>query len=86
MPIMVTCSLDSVKKSSKKKETEIEKKIVQVLQQATDRRKRTRNLKIGVMKFLALTFYFFIGSINTDFNFRFYFYWLFIWCQLWEGN
>ena len=37
---MVICSLDSLKKSSKKKETGIEKKIVEVLQQATDRRKR----------------------------------------------
>ena len=34
-------SLDSLKRSSKKKETGIEKKIVELLQQATDRRKRT---------------------------------------------
>ena len=38
---MVICSLDSVKEPSKKKETGIEKKMVDVLQQATDRRKRT---------------------------------------------
>ena len=37
---MVICSLDSLKKSSKKKETGIEKKIVEVLKQATDRRER----------------------------------------------
>ena len=38
---MVIYSLDSMKKSSKKKETGIEKKIVELLQQATDLRKRT---------------------------------------------
>ena len=37
---MVICSLVSLKKSSKKKETGIEKKVVEVLQQATDRRER----------------------------------------------
>ena len=37
---MVIGSSDSVKKSLKKKETEIEKKIVGLLQQATDRSKR----------------------------------------------
>ena len=37
---MVIGSLDSVKKSLKKKETEIEKKIVGLLPQATDRSKR----------------------------------------------
>ena len=37
---MVIYSLDSLKKSSKKKETGSENKIVEVLQQATDRRKR----------------------------------------------
>ena len=35
---MAICSLDSFKKSSKKKETGIEKKIVEVFQQATNRR------------------------------------------------
>ena len=38
---MVVCSLDFLKKSSKKKETGIEKKLVEVLQQATDHRKKT---------------------------------------------
>ena len=58
---MVICSLDSVKKSSKKKEMGIEKKIVDVLQQATYRRKTEGKQKIGTMKFLALTLYLFIG-------------------------
>ena len=39
---MVICSLDALKKSSKKKETGIEKKIVDMLQQASDRTKKTR--------------------------------------------
>ena len=38
---MVICSLDALKKSSKKKETGIEKETVEVLQQASDRRKKT---------------------------------------------
>ena len=38
---MVIYSLDSMKKPSKKKETGIEKKMVDVLQQATDHKKRT---------------------------------------------
>ena len=38
---MVIYSLDSLKKSLKKKETGIEKKIVEVLQQAADRRIKT---------------------------------------------
>ena len=54
---MVICSLDALKKSSKKKETKIKKEIVEVLQQASYRRKRTGKLKIGMMKFLALTLY-----------------------------
>ena len=40
---MVICSLDTLKKSSKKKETRIKKGIVEVLQQASDRKKKTRN-------------------------------------------
>ena len=52
---MVICSLDALKKSSKKKETRIKKEVVDVLQQASYRRKRTGKLKIGIMKFLALT-------------------------------
>ena len=38
---MVICSLDALQKSSKKQETGIEKKIVQVLEQGTDSRKKT---------------------------------------------
>ena len=38
---MVICSLDALKKSSKKKETRIKKEIVEVLQQASYRRKRS---------------------------------------------
>ena len=49
---MVT--LDALKKSSKKKETRIKKEIVDVLQQPSYRKKRTRNYKIRMMKLLAL--------------------------------
>ena len=38
---MVTCSLDVLNKSSKKKETKIKNEIVEVLQQASYRKKRT---------------------------------------------
>ena len=38
---MVICSLDALKKSSKKKEARIKKEIVEVLQQASYRRKRS---------------------------------------------
>ena len=38
MLIMVICSLDAMKKSSKKKETQTEKEIVEVLQQTSDSR------------------------------------------------
>ena len=54
---MVICSLDALKKFSKQKETRIKKEIVEVLQQASYRRKRTGKLKIGMMKFLGLTLY-----------------------------
>ena len=54
---MVTCSLDALEKSSKKKETRIKKEIVEVLEQARYRRKRTGEVKIGMMKFFALTVY-----------------------------
>ena len=37
---MVTCSLDALKESSKRKETRIKKEIVKVLQQASCRKKR----------------------------------------------
>ena len=54
---MVICSLDVLEKSSKKKQTRIKKEIVEVLKQAGYRRKRTGKLKIGMMKFFALTLY-----------------------------
>ena len=38
---MVICSLDALKKYSKKKETRIKKETVEVLQQASYRRKRS---------------------------------------------
>ena len=38
---MVTCSLDALKKSSKKKKARINEEIVEVLQQASYRRKRS---------------------------------------------
>ena len=40
---MVTCPLDALKESSKKKETKIKKKVVEVLQQASYRKTRTGN-------------------------------------------
>ena len=40
---MVICFLDALKKSSKKEETRIKKEIVEVLQQASYHRKRTKN-------------------------------------------
>ena len=40
---MVVCSLDDSKEPSKKKEMKLKKKIVEVLQQASDRKKRTAN-------------------------------------------
>ena len=43
---MVICSLDYLKKSSKKKETGIEKKIAEVLQQATHHRKRKESKRL----------------------------------------
>ena len=54
---MVICSLDVLEKSSKKKQTRIKKETVEVLKQAGYRRKRTGKLKIGMMKFFALTLY-----------------------------
>ena len=41
--MMVICSLDVLKESSKKKETKIKKEIVEVLQQASYRKKFTGN-------------------------------------------
>ena len=40
---MVTCSIDTLKKSLKKKETIIKKEIVEVLQQPSYRKKKTGN-------------------------------------------
>ena len=40
---MVICSSDALKKSSKKKEAEIERELIEVLQQASDHRKKTGN-------------------------------------------
>ena len=56
---MFICSLDALKKSSKKKETRIQNKIVEVSQQTSYRRKKTGKKKIGMMKFLVLTVYLF---------------------------
>ena len=41
MSIRVICSLDVLKKPSEKEKTETEKEIVEVLQQATDCKKKT---------------------------------------------
>ena len=62
---MVICSLDALKKSSKRKETRIKKEIVEVLQQASYRRKRIGKLKIEMMKFLALTLYLLVRITRT---------------------
>ena len=43
---MVICSFDALEKSSKKKETRAKKEIVEVLQQASYRRKRRGKLKM----------------------------------------
>ena len=40
---MVICSLEALKKSSKKEETRIKKEIVEVLQQASYRREKAGN-------------------------------------------
>ena len=40
---MVVCSLDALKESSKKKERELKKDLVEVLHQASYRKKRTGN-------------------------------------------
>ena len=44
---MLFCSLDALKKSSKKKEARIQREIVEVLQQASYRRKRSDDEIIG---------------------------------------
>ena len=55
--LMVTCSLDALKKSSKRKEMRIKKEKVEVLQQTIYSRKETGMWKIGMIKLLALTLY-----------------------------
>ena len=55
MSLMIIFSLSALKKSSKKKETRIKQEIVEVLQQASCRRKKTGSSKTSMMKLLALT-------------------------------
>ena len=62
---MFICSLDALKKSSNKKETRIKKETVEVLQQASYRRKRVGNQKIGMIKFLAFVLYFLARTTLT---------------------
>ena len=52
---MVICSLDALKKTSKKKETRKVKEKVKVLQQFSDRRKKTGKFKIEMIELLVLT-------------------------------
>ena len=54
---MVTCSLDALKKSWKRKEMSIKKEKVEMLQQSKYSRKEIGKWKKGMMKFLALTLY-----------------------------
>ena len=61
---MVICSLDSLKRSSKKKEARIEKEIVVLLE-------KVRNNEILGLDLV------FVSENNTDFNFIFCYYWLF---------
>ena len=63
------------------KKTEIESQIVEVLQQASDRRKKTRKVKDQVMKFLALTLYLLARLILASLI-----YWLFSKNRFSEGN
>ena len=65
---MFICSLDALKKSSKKKETGTEKEIVEVLQQASDRRENTGKQKIQMMKFLSRTLYL-LARLSLTLNF-----------------
>ena len=61
---MVICSLDALKKSSKKKETEIENEKVETFQKLDDP-KKTGKKKIGTMKLLASTSYLLAGLTLT---------------------
>ena len=63
------------------KKTEIERQIVEVLQQASDRRKKTRKVKDQVMKFLALTLHLLVRLILASLI-----YWLFSKIRFSEGN
>ena len=63
------------------KKTEIESQIVEVLQQASDRRKKPRKVKDQVMKFLALTLYLLARLILASLI-----YWLFSKNRFSEGN
>ena len=62
---MVTCSSDATKKSSKKKQMRIKKEIIEMFQKLSYRKKRRRNCKIRMMKFLALTLYLLARIILT---------------------
>ena len=53
--LIVICSLDAFKKSSKRKDMRIKKENVEVLQQTLYSRKETGKQKIGMMKSLTLT-------------------------------
>ena len=66
---MVICSSDALKKSSKKKEAEIERELIEVLQQPNNHRKKTGKWKIGIMKPLALTLSFLVRLTLTAFAF-----------------
>ena len=65
---MFICSLDALKKSSKKNETGTEKEIVEVLQQASDRRENKGKQKIQMMKFLSRTLYL-LARLSLTLNF-----------------
>ena len=54
---MGICYLDTLRKSSKKKEMGIEKKVIEMLQQASNLRKKTGKEKIGMFELLILTLY-----------------------------
>ena len=54
---MGICYLDTLRKSSKKKEMGIEKKVIEMLQHASNLRKKTGKEKIGMFELLALTLY-----------------------------
>ena len=67
---MVFCSLDALKKASKKKEARIKMETVEVLQQ-TSYVERDGDDEILGFGFV------FVGQNNTDFNIIFFYYWLF---------